>query len=270
MSVVRKLLTEALELSLSSKCVHNIRHFALVLFWVHVTDWVSDDPGAAEQCRYPVGTARNSTRRHISKKKIWGETFAPNFVIACSNSNSREHYTVFLTRRAKRQDVIIRVMSSTKYYIKIFQIINCYIAMREVRRGRSSWRHCAIDGVFGIFHWHNLSSRTMGPGAESACNRNEYREHFLGRKGGRCVGLTILPPSFCQLSLNLEASTSWKPQGLSRSVQGLLYLFSSLFTPLRTINFSCCSTILQTICSCGLPSRQNPTLASTPHTYTQI
>jgi len=29
----------------------------------------------------------------------------------------------------------------------------------------------------------------------------------------------------CRLSWNLGASTSWNPQGLSRSVMGLLYLF---------------------------------------------
>ena len=34
-----------------------------------------------------------------------------------------------------------------------------------------------------------------GPGVKSASNRNEYQEYFLGVKGGRCVGLTNLPPS---------------------------------------------------------------------------
>jgi len=34
-----------------------------------------------------------------------------------------------------------------------------------------------------------------GPGVGSASNRNEYQEHFLGGKGGRCVRLTTLPPS---------------------------------------------------------------------------
>ena len=34
-----------------------------------------------------------------------------------------------------------------------------------------------------------------GPGVDSASNRNEYQEYFLGGKGGRCVGLTTLPPS---------------------------------------------------------------------------
>ena len=35
-----------------------------------------------------------------------------------------------------------------------------------------------------------------GPGVDSASNRNEYQEHFLGVKSGRCVGLTTLPPSW--------------------------------------------------------------------------
>jgi hypothetical protein len=34
----------------------------------------------------------------------------------------------------------------------------------------------------------------------------------------------------CRLSLNLGASTSWNPQGLSRPVMGLLYLFT-VFVP---------------------------------------
>jgi hypothetical protein len=31
----------------------------------------------------------------------------------------------------------------------------------------------------------------------------------------------------CRLSINLGASTSWKPKGLSRSVMGLLYHFTT-------------------------------------------
>ena len=33
------------------------------------------------------------------------------------------------------------------------------------------------------------------PAVDSASNRNEYQEHFLGGKGGRRVRLTTLPPS---------------------------------------------------------------------------
>ena len=34
-----------------------------------------------------------------------------------------------------------------------------------------------------------------GPGVDSAFNRIEYQEYFLGGKGGQCVRLTTLPPS---------------------------------------------------------------------------
>jgi hypothetical protein len=39
-----------------------------------------------------------------------------------------------------------------------------------------------------------------GPGVDSASNRNEYQESFGGLKGGRCVGLTTLPPYVSRLS----------------------------------------------------------------------
>ena len=38
------------------------------------------------------------------------------------------------------------------------------------------------DGVIGNFNWHNPSGYTMAPGVDSASNRNEYQEHFLGVK----------------------------------------------------------------------------------------
>ena len=34
-----------------------------------------------------------------------------------------------------------------------------------------------------------------GPGVDSASNRNEKQEDFLGGKCGRCIRLTTLPPS---------------------------------------------------------------------------
>ena len=41
----------------------------------------------------------------------------------------------------------------------------------------------------------SLTCPHYGPGVDSASN-NEYQEYFLRGKGGRCVGLTTLPPSF--------------------------------------------------------------------------
>jgi hypothetical protein len=96
------------------------------------------------------------------------------------------------------------------------------------RRWRGWLRNCATsrkvagsitDGVIGVFHWRNPSGR------DSSSNRNEYQEYLLGRKGGRCVVLTTLPPSCADCLEILGASTSWNPQSLCRPVQGLLKLF---------------------------------------------
>jgi len=50
-----------------------------------------------------------------------------------------------------------------------------------------------------LCHWNfslTQSFRSLyGPGVDSASNRIEYQKYFLGGKGGRCVQLTILPPS---------------------------------------------------------------------------
>jgi len=55
------------------------------------------------------------------------------------------------------------------------------------------------------------------PGVDSACNRKEYQEYFLGSKGGRCVGLTTLPPS-CADCLEIREP---QPPGTLRACPGL-------------------------------------------------
>jgi len=63
-----------------------------------------------------------------------------------------------------------------------------------------------------------------GPGVNSASNRNEYQEYFLGGTGGQCIRLTTyLHP--VPLSRNVGTLTSWNPLGLSRPVMGLFYLY---------------------------------------------
>ena len=48
-------------------------------------------------------------------------------------------------------------------------------------------------------HWNSSLTKSFlphyGPVVDSASNRNEYLEYFLGGKGSRCLGLTSLPPS---------------------------------------------------------------------------
>jgi hypothetical protein len=74
--------------------------------------------------------------------------------------------------------------------------------------------------------WH------YGYGVDSASNRNEYQECFLGVKAAGTKG-DNLATFMCRLSWNLGASTSWNPQGLSRPVMGLLYLYlyNKFYTP---------------------------------------
>ena len=55
------------------------------------------------------------------------------------------------------------------------------------------------DGVIGMFHWHNTSGCTMALGS------TQLQTEMRG-KGGRCVGLTNLPPSYAKC---LEI---WEPQ----------------------------------------------------------
>ena len=45
----------------------------------------------------------------------------------------------------------------------------------------------------------------FGSGVDSASDRNEFQEYFLGGKGGRCVRLKTLRPFMCQWSRNSES-----------------------------------------------------------------
>ena len=58
---------------------------------------------------------------------------------------------------------------------------------------------------------------TDHPCVDSASNRNEFSP---SGKGGRCVGLTTLPPSCVDCLKILGASTSCSSRSLSRPLQG--------------------------------------------------
>jgi len=61
------------------------------------------------------------------------------------------------------------------------------------------------------FRWH------LGPGVDTASNRNKYQHYFLVGKGGRCVGLTTFPPSCANCREIWEA----QPSGNLRAYPGL-------------------------------------------------
>ena len=128
-------------------------------------------------------------------------------------------------------------ISTSKLYLKVGKkLMKCYIwRTGHGARGTRwhSWlRHCVTsrkvagsiyDGVMGIFQWYNPSGRIYGPGVDSASNRNWVPWIFpegWRRPVRRVHNLTTF---VCRLSWNLGASTSWKPQGLSRPLMGLLF-----------------------------------------------
>jgi hypothetical protein len=70
-------------------------------------------------------------------------------------------------------------------------------------------------------HWNFSLTQSFrshyGPGVDSASDRNEYQEYFVGAKGGRYVGLTTLPPS-CADCLEICEP---QPPGTLRACPGL-------------------------------------------------
>jgi len=101
-------------------------------------------------------------------------------------------------------------------YTAVAQWLRCCATNRKVAGSIPA-------GVNGFFIDKKSFRSHYGPGVDSASNRNEYQEYFLGGKGGRCVRLTTYYHPV-PLSRNLGTLTSWNPLGHSRPVTGLLYL----------------------------------------------
>ena len=85
--------------------------------------------------------------------------------------------------------------------VRLRPLSSTYLLGYNLLWGGTRWciwlRHCATSRkVAGSIP--NIVTQSFrphcGPGVDSACNRNEYQEYFLGGKGGRCMGLTTLPP----------------------------------------------------------------------------
>ena len=74
-------------------------------------------------------------------------------------------------------------------------------------------------GVNGFFIDKKSFRSHYGPGVDSVSNRNEYREYFLGGKGGRCVRLTTLPPS-CAVVMKSGNLNFLEPSGPLRACNG--------------------------------------------------
>ena len=70
-----------------------------------------------------------------------------------------------------------------------------------------------------------ILSVALWPGVDSASNRNEYQDYFLGGKGGRCVRLTTLPPS-CAVVMKSGSLNLLEPSGPVQACNGVALPFS--------------------------------------------
>ena len=84
-------------------------------------------------------------------------------------------------------------------------------------------KHCATsrkvagsfpDCVINIFHWRHPSSHPVTLGGSTRPLTEMITKDISWGKGGRCVGLTPLPPSCADCLEFLGASTSWSSKGL--------------------------------------------------------
>ena len=106
-----------------------------------------------------------------------------------------------------------------------------YLFMSGGTQWRSWSRHCVtIQKVTGLIPYSATGIfieivLPAGPGINSASNRIEYQEYFLGGKGGRCIGLT-LPPSCANC---FEICIPQPPEAFKACTGiALLYLFISI------------------------------------------
>ena len=121
-------------------------------------------------------------------------------------------------------------MLTARFYIKkpycahtgtaVAQWLRCCATNRKVGRSlvRSQLMSLEIFIDIKSFRSH------YGPGVDSASNRNEYREYFMGVKAASAYGWQPYHHPV-PLSCNLGTLTSWNPLGHSRPVMGLLYLY---------------------------------------------
>jgi len=130
---------------------------------------------------------------------------------------------------ASSPKTFVPICQTTQRHMPEDSIIHdCFIILLTVHNGDTQWhswlRHCARRSQvrfpmvsLGFFIDVILIWPYYGPGVDSACNRNEYQEYFLGCQGGRCIELTTLPHSCA------DCLAIWEPQppGTLRACPGL-------------------------------------------------
>ena len=128
-------------------------------------------------------------------------------------TTAHTHGAVVMERDKQQLSDKIRNLYRDCGYV-VAQLVEALHYKPESCRFNSRWCHWNFS-LTQSFQQH------YGPGVDSASNRNEHQEYFLEGKGGRCVGLTTLPPS-CANCLE-----TWEPQppGTLRACTGIAFAF---------------------------------------------
>ena len=110
-------------------------------------------------------------------------------------------YTPNLNEAVNRKSLNVDGRRIKNVYGRLMELHLMTVKLRSTR-WRIWLRHCATSrkvagsvlyGVIRIFHWHNPSDRTLE--STQPLTEMSTRKIFLRGKGGRCVGMTTLPPS---------------------------------------------------------------------------
>jgi len=114
--------------------------------------------------------------------------------------------------------------------------IHSYLHYAALQIGRSLVRS-HLESLEFLIDIKSFRSH-YSPGVDSFSNRNEYQEHFLGGKDGRCVRLTTLPPS-CTVVMKSGNLNFLEPSGSLQACNGIALPLHLHFFTLTFVNFRC-------------------------------
>jgi hypothetical protein len=108
--------------------------------------------------------------------------------------------------------IVIRWEFSFNFYSDrtAARVTSVSLCNNGARAGAVGWGTAGSMSI-GIFHWLNLSERTVALGSTQLTAEMSTSDVLWG-KGVRCVGLTTLPPSRADCLENLGASTFCSPK----------------------------------------------------------
>jgi hypothetical protein len=126
---------------------------------------------------------------------VWAWIYFCTFAPACQN---------FFSDLPSCRRIINKLLYSFLWGQAMVQLVQTLHYMSEGRGFDSRW-----------YHWNFLLTWSFRPrygsGVDSASNRKENQEYFLGGKGGRCGRTDNLTTFMCRMSWNMGDSTSWNP-----------------------------------------------------------